>query len=75
MLTVLIGLGLIALAVAVVALPGRQRRQVDAERWWRALHTLRDGARTVASPESLTNPYGRPEHVRVIRQRGRRADG
>lgn len=70
---VLIGLGLIAAMVAVVTLPGRKHR-VTAERFWHALHTLRDGAPAMASREALTTTYGKAHHVRVLQPRGRRPE-
>ena len=63
-------LGVTALVVAVMTLPGR-RGQVTAARWRRALHTLRDNAPQAHLSEDLPDLYHAPEHVRVIPTRGR----
>jgi hypothetical protein len=72
-MALLVVLGLVALCVAAVTLPGRRRR-VDAARWWRAINTLRDGTAPTV-PCEVPDPYGEPEHVRVLRPRGGRPDG
>lgn len=71
-MAILVVLGLTALCVAAVTLPGRRRR-VDAARWWRAINTLREGEPPTV-PCEVPDPYGQPEHVRVLRPRGRCRD-
>ena len=66
-------LGVTALVVAVMTLPGRGG-QVTAARWRRALRTLRDGGPPAHPGEELPDLYHAPEHVRVIPTRGRVSD-
>lgn len=72
-MAVVILLGVTALVVAAMTVPGR-RRQVTGERWRRALHILREGSPPTHLPTELPDLYQSPEHVRVIRPRGRVAD-
>ncbi|HEX5497217.1 MAG TPA: hypothetical protein VFX70_21855 [Mycobacteriales bacterium] len=69
-MAVLILLAVTAFVIAGMTLPGR-RRQVTAARWRHALRTLRQDRPPTRPPAGLPELYQAPEHVRVIRPRGR----
>lgn len=69
-MAVLVLLAVGAVIVAAMTVPARRQR-VDAARWWHALRALREDGPPVPPPDDLPDLYQAPQHVRVLRRRGR----